>query len=314
MKSVVIGGAGFIGMNVSRLLAESGREVLIVSRSPGPTHSLPKRITYLQADYKDRKELRHMLADASELIDLAHSTVPKTSYENPTYDILSNLPFSVSLLEAASESRLRKMVYLSSGGTVYGIARYLPIDELHPTDPISPYGITKLTIEKYAGMFAHSAGLPVVILRPGNAYGETQQAFTGQGYIATAIQAILLNQKVDVYGTQGSVRDYIHVSDVAQAVVAALDAGEPGEIYNIGSGIGRNNLDVLTSIRPYSDKHGYKVDINFLPERRFDVPANILNSQKFNKTTGWKPKVDFDEGIRLVWDANQANEMAHKRA
>ncbi len=300
-------------MNVSRLLAESGRDVLIVGRGPSFAKELPRRTAYLQADYKDWTEFHRILADANELIDLAHSTVPKTSYENPAYDILSNLPFSVSLLQVASESRLQKMIYMSSGGTVYGTAYYLPIDEVHPTRPISPYGITKLTIEKYAGMFAHSAGLPVVILRPGNAYGETQQAFTGQGFIATAIQSILLNRKVDVFGAQGTVRDYLHVSDIAQAVMAALNAGLPGEIYNIGSGIGRNNLDVLEIIQPLSEQSGYKVDVNFMPERRFDVPVNILDSHKFIELSGWYPKVDFIEGVRRVWDAYQLNHMPLKQ-
>jgi UDP-glucose 4-epimerase len=313
VKSVVIGGAGFIGIYVSQLLAESGRDVLIVGRDPDFGTELPKRISYLQANYNDWTALQRILEDAGELVDLAHSTVPKTSYENPAYDILSNLPFSVGLLQAASESRLRKMVYISSGGTVYGTARYLPIDESHPTQPISPYGITKLTIEKYAGMFANSAGLPVVILRPGNAYGETQQAFTGQGFIATAIQSILLDRKVDVFGPQGTVRDYLHVSDIAQAVLAALDTGMPGEIYNVGSGVGRNNLDILATIQPLSEPTGHKIDVNFLPARRFDVPANILDSQKFNNLTGWSPKVKFMDGIRRVWDVCLMNKLLEPR-
>jgi UDP-glucose 4-epimerase len=130
-------------------------------------------------------------------------------------------------------------VLVSSGGTVYGVARSLPIAEDHPTEPISPYGITKLTIEKYAGMFGAASGLPIVIVRPGNAYGEGQHASTGQGFIATAMDAICRGEAVGVFGPIGTIRDYVHVADVASGIVAAWILGAAGETYNIGTGVGR---------------------------------------------------------------------------
>src|SRR5208283_5085757 len=132
-------------------------------------------------DYGDRSFLADLLKDVDEVVNLAYSTVPKTSFEDPVQDILSNLPSAVNLFLATSQSSVQRLVLVSSGGTVYGKAASLPIVETHPTNPISPYGITKLAIEKYAVMYHNHTGLPVVVLRPGNAFGEGQRPFTGQG-------------------------------------------------------------------------------------------------------------------------------------
>lgn len=303
MRCCIIGGSGFIGSYVTRLLVESGRDVVVLDRNPKPNHVLLAKVEYLAGDYGDRTLLRKLLASTDEVIDLAYSTVPKTSFEDPVYDILSNLPQSVGLLQEAVRARLRKLILVSSGGTVYGIAHTLPIREDHPTNPISPYGITKLTMEKYAGMFSFSIGLPVTVVRPGNAYGAGQAAFAGQGFIATTLESIIHRKPIDVFGNPGTVRDYLHVSDIAQGIIAALNAGEPGQVYNIGSGIGRNNMDVLNEIRPHAQSAGYEIDVNILPYRKFDVPANILDSQKLQRVSNWRPQIPFAQGIELTWEA-----------
>ena len=174
---------------------------------------------------------------------------------------------------------------------------------MHPTNPISPYGITKLTLEKYSGMFASINGLPVSIARPANAYGEEQATFTGQGFIATAIQSILLGKKIGVFGKQGTIRDYLHTSDIAKGIISILDHGYAGEAYNIGSGIGRNNMDVLDFIKPLAMNIGLSIELNILPERTFDVPVNILNSQKLQNISGWYPEIPFEEGIQRTWNS-----------
>jgi UDP-glucose 4-epimerase len=305
MKCLIIGGAGFLGACVTRLLIESGREVCVLGRRPSPTRELPGQAAYIAGDLNDRVMLRKYLTNTSEVIDLAYTTVPKTSFDDPLNDILSNLPSGVTLLqEAAQSSSLKKMVVVSSGGTVYGKTNLLPIDETHPTNPISPYGITKLAMEKYAGMFALGVGLPVAIARPGNAYGEKQFAYTGQGFIATAIQSIIQGKKIDVFGKPGTIRDYLHISDVARGIIAILEYGNAGEAYNIGSGIGRNNLEVLDSIRPLAMQIGLNIELNFLPERTFDVPINILNSQKLRTISGWYPEIPFEEGIEKAWNSS----------
>jgi len=302
MKCLIIGGAGFIGAHISSIVSETGRDVYVLGRHPSPMRKLSRKVTYIVGDYSDRDQLRSILKDTSEVIDLAYGTVPKTSFDDPLFDILSNLSPGVTLLQESARSKLKKFVFVSSGGTVYGKAKSLPIDESHPTNPISPYGITKLTMEKYAGMFAATAGLPVVIARPSNAYGEDQVAFTGQGFISTAIQSILQGNKIDIYGEHGTIRDYLHVTDVARGVAAVLEHGHAGHAYNIGSGIGRTNIDVLDAIAPLALLAGLKIEANFLTERRFDVPANILNSQNLQSISGWRAQIPFEEGIQKVWN------------
>ena len=139
-------------------------------------------------------------------------------------------------------------------------------------------------------------------VRPANAYGEGQKAFTGQGFVATAIATILERQNVVLFGETGTIRDYIHVTDVATAIVDVLDHGSPGECYNIGSGIGWNNRDILDMLFPLAKAVGLEVKITTMPARRFDVPVNILDSLKLQEMTNWKPLVPFEEGIRKTWE------------
>lgn len=302
MKCCVIGGAGFIGAHVTRLLAASGREVVVLGRRTKPDTALPSGVAYVSGDYANRAVLQVILKGTSEVIDLAYSTVPQTSFADPIFDIVSNLPASVGLLQEAVAAGVRKVVLVSSGGTVYGVADSLPIREDHRTDPISPYGITKLTIEKYAWMFQFVAGLPVVVARPGNAYGEEQRALSGQGFVSTAVHSIIQGREIGLFGAEGTIRDYIHVADIASGIVAVLEHGAPGSAYNIGSGIGRSNLDALRTIEPLASRSGFKVQTKVLPARRFDVPANVLDSRKLETASGWRPRVSFEDGIGRVWD------------
>ena len=302
-RCCVIGGAGFIGSHVTRLLAASGRDVVVFDRRAASEVALPANVGYVCGDYSDRNQLKDVLADASEIVDLAYLTVPKTSFADPVYDILANLPASVGLLLEAAARSPRKIVLVSSGGTVYGVAARLPITEDHPQRPVSPYGITKLAIENYAWMFHHVSNLPVVVARPANAYGEGQRAQSGQGFIAAAMHCITTGGEIEVYGPEGTVRDYVHVSDIAAGIVATLEHGVPGEAYNIGTGVGHSNLDILRLLEPLAVREGLKVQARFLPPRHFDVPANVLDNSKLAAASGWTPAVTLREGIERTWNA-----------
>ena len=302
--TILFGGAGFLGRALVDLLIQKDRVVLAVGRRPASEVCLPPECQYLQGDYGDRDFLRRVVRPGCEVVDLAYSTVPQTSFQDPVFDLLSNLPASVGLLQEAAACGAGKVLFVSSGGTVYGPAKRLPIEEDHPTEPISPYGITKLAIEKYARMFSKTSGLHVVIARPGNAYGMNQRAGTGQGFIAAAIHAALNGNSIEVYGGKGTKRDYIHVDDVAEGLWAVLQSGENGEAYNIGTGIASSNQQIIAILRGLAARKSLNLETETKPTRVFDVPANSLDCSKLQGISGWKACHTLRKGIEKIWDAS----------
>jgi UDP-glucose 4-epimerase len=301
-RCCVIGGAGFIGSHLVAALLDMGYEVTVLDTRRPNEKTLRRGPRYICGDCGNKEVLDIALDGVTEIADLAYATFPKTSYENPVNDILTNLPASVRLLEAAIRVQVRKVVVVSSGGTVYGRAQQLPIDEDHPTCPISPYGITKLALEKYAQMFHQLHDLPVVVVRPANAYGEGQRPFIGQGFVATAMGAILLKKNVIVYGKNGTVRDYVHAHDIARGIIAALDRGRAGLVYNISSGVGRSNREVLEAIEEVVRPAGFRIRVRTETLRGFDVPINVLSSERLHEQTGWQTQVSWEDGLRRTWD------------
>ena len=309
-RIILIGGTGFIGKHLAKLLKEAGREVYVVGRSKSAPKELPAGCRYIAGDYGNIRTLKKILTPGCEVVDLAYSTVPKTSFEDPLYDLTSNLPSSVALMEEALKIGVRRLLLVSSGGTVYGPVESLPITENHPTRPISPYGITKLTIDHYAMMYHRNEGLPVVVVRPSNAYGKDQRSGTGQGFLAEAIHAILSGRDVEIYGQEGTIRDYVHVSDVAAGIIAALNKGHSGKIYNLGTGVGTSNLEIISMLREFAEKDGFNVRTRILPAREYDVKANVLDSSQLRSDTGWCPEIRLKEGIQQMWNVVEVQELS----
>lgn len=298
----IIGGAGFIGRAVVAELLALGRQVVVLGREPAPVPPLPTGVRYVHSPADDGgATLKQALSEVDEIIDLAYATVPGTSFQDPVNDILVNLPEAVRLFELAATLPLKKFVWISSGGTVYGRTTAALIAETHPTLPLSPYGITKLAIEKYAHMYFESKGLPIVCVRPANAFGEGQRTYSGQGFIATAMASTLDGRELTLFGEQGTIRDYLHVTDVAAGIVAALLHGRPGEVYNLGSSQGLTNRQVLDYLSPLAAETGHAVRISVQPPRPFDVPANVLDCTKLRAETGWQPRLTFAQALAQTW-------------
>lgn len=302
LTTLIVGGGGFIGSHlVELLMARGSRNIIVAGRQPHTRFPLAAGAHYVQGDIGATGFLQGLLEQCDEVVDLAYATVPKTSFDDPILDVQANLPSSVALLREAARSRLRRFILVSSGGTVYGNAKYLPIDESHPTNPISPYGITKLALEKYAQMFCCLESLPAVIVRPSNAYGIHQLGDLSQGFVGASIHATLHGKEVKLFGQQGTTRDYIFVTDLAEGIASALEHGIVGETYNIGTGVGLNNREVLEVLDSVARSTGYSVRTRILPERVFDVAANVLSSARLASVSGWFPRTTVEEGIRLTW-------------
>jgi len=295
--TLLIGGAGYIGTYLIPELLAKGRHVTVLGRRTTPPHELPEGATYIAGDFGQRDLISSLLDSHQEVIHLAYATVPNTSFENPLADLLQNLPPTVQLFSEAADRGV-KLVLVSSGGTVYGEADELPIRETHPTRPISPYDVTKLTLENYAYLYAATHGLKFVCVRPANAYGAGQKPFVGQGFIATAMASAMRGMPIRIFGQRGTTRDYLYVSDLASGIASVLEHGHLSETYNLGSGIGLSNLDVIEAFKPLMREIGCEVPVKNQPERAFDVKANVLDSTKLQEHTGWKPQVEFNDGLR----------------
>lgn len=299
--TLVIGGAGYIGAHLVPKLVATGRRVTVLGRKTIPAHKMPQGVAYVKGDFAQADLIRGLLDRHREVIDLAYASVPNTSFENPLADLLQNLPPMVQLFPEVA-ARGGKLILVSSGGTVYGEANTLPIFENHPTRPISPYGVTKLTVENYAHLYAKTHGLQFICIRPANAYGVGQRPYVGQGFISTAIASAMRGEPIKIFGPIGTVRDYLYVSDLAEGIVQALEKGRQLETYNLGSGVGHSNMDVIEALLPLMKRLGEAVRVEHLPERAFDVKANVLDSTKLRSDTGWNPEVKFDEGLQLTAD------------
>lgn len=301
INTLVIGGAGYIGSYLVPQLVATGRRVTVLGRGNVPRYELPRSVVYVAGDFSNQELIVRLLNSHQEVVHLAYATVPNTSFANPLEDLLQNLPAAVNLFSEIADRGV-KLILVSSGGTVYGEANELPIKETHSTRPISPYGVTKLTLENYAYLYALTHNLKYVCVRPANAYGVGQKPFSGQGFISTAMASAIKGLPVKIFGSYGAERDYLYVSDVASGIVSALECGRLGETYNIGSGVGFNNFSIVEKLVELMDEVGFSVSILNMPERAFDVRVNVLSSEKIREHTGWMPRVDIDDGLRLTFE------------
>lgn len=300
-NTLVIGGAGYIGAHLVPQLVAVGRQVTVLGRSVSPRYPLPVGAVYVSGDFAQSELIRGLLDVHQEVIHLAYASLPNTSFENPLADLLQNLPPTLQLFSEAADRGV-KLIFVSSGGTVYGEAVELPIRESHQNRPISPYGVTKLTLENYAYLYSATHGLKFICVRPANAYGAGQRPFVGQGFISTAMASAIKGVPIKIFGQRGTIRDYLYVSDLASGIVSALERGHLSETYNLGSGNGLSNLDVIEAFKPIMSEIGCDVQVENLPERAFDVKSNVLDSTKLQVHTGWKAEVKLEDGLRLTSD------------
>jgi UDP-glucose 4-epimerase len=241
------------------------------------------------------------LAGAELVFHLASSTYPSTSNSDAVFDLESNLVGSVRMLKTAVEYQVRRVIFISSGGTVYGIPQQNPIPETHPTNPICSYGIHKLAIEKYLYLFRALKHLDSVVLRVSNIYGEFQSLDRPLGAVSHFTHRAVEGKPVEIWGNGTTRRDYVHVDDVVQALLKSISYQGAEYLFNIGSGrsVSLNELVDLITKRIEEE-----IVVNYKPARSFDVQENVLDIACAVKELGWKPTITLETGLdRLIRSA-----------
>ena len=297
MKVVIFGGGGFIGSAIAdRLLAE-GHSLRIFERprvQPYRKFMDNEEVEWVSGDISSMHDVNDAIHNVDAVLHLVSTTLPKSSNDDPIFDVQSNVVGSLHILNAMVTHRVRNIVFISSGGTVYGNPLYLPVDEKHPTNPVVSYGITKLVIEKYLQMYEGLHGIKAITLRVANPYGERQRIETAQGAVGVFLHHAIKGIPIEVWGDGSVTRDYIHVSDVAEAFSKALQYAGDQRVFNISSGVGISLNDLIGRIE---EALGQPMERHYLPARCFDVPANVLRNELARRELKWTPLVSMEEGV-----------------
>ena len=302
MKITVFGGGGFIGSAIVDRLLKDGHELRIFERpriDPYRQFSNSEQVEWLTGDLMSVHDVSNAIDGVDVVVHLVSTTLPKSSNDDPIYDVQSNLVASLQLLNAMVTKQVRKIVFISSGGTVYGNPSYLPMDECHPTEPRLSYGITKLAIEKYLLMYQHLHGIKANILRVSNPYGERQRVESSQGAVAAFLSKAMNKQPLEIWGDGSVIRDFIYISDVAEAFAKVVNYDGKNSIFNISSGVGTSLNELILNL---DSLFGSKVDCNYLPSRIFDVPVSILDNSLAKQELAWSPIVSLEDGLARTFD------------
>ena len=297
MKIVIFGGGGFIGSAIADRLLQDGHALRIFERprvAPYRAFGADEAVEWVSGDFGSTHDIASALDGVDAVLHLVSTTLPKSSNDDPVYDVQSNLGATLHLLDAMVVRGIGRIVFISSGGTVYGPPQYLPQDERHPTEPVVSYGITKLAIEKYLLMYQRLHGVRATSLRVANPYGERQRIETAQGAVGVFASRALRGQTLEVWGDGGVIRDYLYVSDVADAFALALPYDGPHSVFNISSGAGTSLNELIGLLE---QALGRAVPRTYLAGRGFDVPASVLCNDLARRELGWVPRVGLLEGI-----------------
>lgn len=299
LRALVLGGGGFIGSHLVTALLALGMQVRVLER-PYRTRmpSIPDHpaLEWQEGDFGNVQDIHLALLDVDVVFHLVSTTQPKSSNDDPCFDVESNLVATLRLLDQLRGSKTR-LIFASSGGTVYGTPRHTPIPETHPTEPTCSYGITKLAIEKYLALYRLLHGLDYRVLRVANPYGPGQEANRAQGVVGTFLSRVMHDEPIEVWGDGSVVRDYLYISDTVSALLRAADYQGPERIFNIGSGGGHSVREIIAAVEQVTCK---KARASYTAARKFDVPVSVLDITLAKKELGWQPEVNLNAGLRLT--------------
>ncbi len=295
MKILVTGGAGFIGSHVVDAYVAAGHEVLVVDDlSTGHRENLNPKARFHQLDITDAKVAELIRDERPAVLNLHAAQMDvRRSVADPLFDARVNILGTVNLLEAARKANVRRVLFVSSGGAVYGEQETFPAAEAHPTNPVSPYGVSKRAGELYAFFYQAEYQLPFVALRYANVYGPRQDPHGEAGVVAIFSGKMLRGEPVTVNGDGKQTRDYVYVGDVARANLLALEHTATGP-FNIGTGI---ETDVNALARLLADATGSRSDIRHGPTKQGEQRRSVIDCARAAQVLGWRPEVSLADGL-----------------
>jgi UDP-glucose 4-epimerase len=298
MRILVLGGSGFLGSHIVDKFLREKHEVTVYDLYPERFRRSPSGIKFVTGDFGNVGALDELIATGFDaVIHCVSTTTPKSSNESPEFDIQSNVIGTLYLLDICARRNIGKLVFLSSGGTVYGDVGNLDVvDETHSVRPMCSYGVSKLSIEHYLDVYKHLRGLNYVALRLSNPYGERQSPLRALGALTVFLHRTLRRQNVEIWGDGSVTRDFIYVGDVANAVYLATVNPISG-IFNVGTGTGLSLRDILTHITRVV---GIEPSVTWLASRSFDVPRIVLDATKLRKATDWNSVTSLEDGIEIT--------------
>jgi UDP-glucose 4-epimerase len=298
---IIYGGAGFIGSHIAEdLLLNNFRVSLFdkLNASKKNVKHILGKVDFIEGDFNNEVDINKSLKNKDYVVHLVSSTLPANSNLNPFYDVESNLLASLHLFEGCVNNNVKKVIFISSGGTVYGNPLKIPISENHPTNPLNSYGIIKLTIEKYLSLYKSLKGLDYKVLRFSNPFGERQNPLLAQGLIAHLLYRIKHGKPIEIWGNGRAVRDYFYIKDGVKSIRKAIRDRSGNHIYNISSAKGLSINEILNKFRK---KLKLELNVNYMESRKFDVRSNILDNRLAARYLNWKPETAFDEGLVNTW-------------
>ena len=297
MKILVTGGAGFIGSNiVDALILKKHKVVIIDDLSTGNLKNLNKKSKFYKFSVTNRKEINKTFKKEKFDIVIHHAAQldVRKSVEDPLFDADVNIKGSLNILEACKNTKVKKIIFASSGGTMYGECPGKAPQETVPANPLSPYGVAKNSVENYIKSYGSIYGLKYTVLRYAIVYGPRQDPNGEAGVVAIFIGKMLKNEKVLIFGNGKQMRDYVFVSDVVNANLKALTKGD-NEIFNIGT---QTVFSVNQLAKEIANITGYKLKPKYMAKRSGELFKNFLNISKAKKILRWKPQVGIQSGLK----------------
>ncbi|SEC67921.1 UDP-glucose 4-epimerase [Rhizobiales bacterium GAS188] len=295
LKCAVFGGGGFIGTHLCRALIGAGAEVRAFGRGLVDRDAMHPGVSWTSGELSDIGAWQPLLNGVDVVYQLASSSTPQTADIDPAQDVADNVVCALRLFDAAVRSGVKKIIFLSSGGTIYGIPSRTPTDEDSPTLPISAYGLQKLTLEHYLHLYRRRHGIDVVIFRVANPYGPLQLGRKHQGVVPTFLRSALTGQPVQIWGTDDVVRDFIYIDDVVAALVLGVTYHGPHDTFNVGSGERISLRQVIDDIESVTGR-GQLTRV-YTAAAPSAVPISLLDCTRIRTEMHWSPKVNWSDGL-----------------